>query len=435
LESKALFGELYWQVAPEVKLTGGLRYTDDKKRFTPIPSETLLSNPDYLLQKFGVDYTTLPASFQVLYGQPGDGYPALPDINQQWREVTGRFNAQYTPKLDFTDQTMLYASYSRGYKGGGANPPGIGRNAAPEGMTFKPEFINAYEVGTKNSLLDDSLTLNGDVFFYDYKDYQISKIVERSAANENFNARVWGAELEATWEPLPGLRFNFAGGAQDSVLANGSKSIDVMDRTQGNPNWTLVKPSVTFASNCIAPTAIVAKVIQQLGPTDLQDLCPGGGTADYSNFLPGSPMADAIGESYDPLQHPEANYGQGISKDVSGNELPNAPHFTLSVGAQYAIPVTSDWTALVRTDFYWQTNSWARVYNDNPYDVLHGWSNLNLTLDVIKSDGLQLEFYVKNVLNTTAITDAFLNSDDSALTTNVFTTDPRLIGFSITKSF
>jgi hypothetical protein len=43
--------------------------------------------------------------------------------------------------------------------------------------------------------------------------------------------------------------------------------------------------------------------------------------------------------------------------------------------------------------------------------------------------------YVKNVLDTTAITGAFLNSDDTALTTNVFTTDPRLFGIRVTKNW
>ena len=42
---------------------------------------------------------------------------------------------------------------------------------------------------------------------------------------------------------------------------------------------------------------------------------------------------------------------------------------------------------------------------------------------------------VKNALDTTAITGAFLNSDDTALTTNVFVTDPRLFGVRITKNW
>ena len=60
-------------------------------------------------------------------------------------------------------------------------------------------------------MLDGALTLNGDVFFYNYKDYQISRIVDRTSINDNFNATVRGAELETMWEPAPGLKFNFAG--------------------------------------------------------------------------------------------------------------------------------------------------------------------------------------------------------------------------------
>ena len=88
-------------------------------------------------------------------------------------------------------------------------------------LTFKPEFIDAFELGTKNTLLDGALTLNGDVFYYNYKDYQISQIVDRTSINVNFNATVKGAELEASWEPVPGLKFNFAGGYEDTRIDNG----------------------------------------------------------------------------------------------------------------------------------------------------------------------------------------------------------------------
>ncbi len=93
--------------------------------------------------------------------------------------------ANWTPKLDFTDQTLVYGSFAHGYKAGGANPPGAvlcdysarrGHMAFPiHPLTFKPEFIDAYELGTKNTLLDGGLTLNGDVFFYNYTGYQISR--------------------------------------------------------------------------------------------------------------------------------------------------------------------------------------------------------------------------------------------------------------------
>ena len=56
-------------------------------------------------------------------------------------------------------------------------------------LTFKPEFIDAFELGTKNTLLDGSLTFN-IAFYYNYKNYQISRIVDRTAINDNFDAHV-----------------------------------------------------------------------------------------------------------------------------------------------------------------------------------------------------------------------------------------------------
>ena len=245
LHSWAGFGEVYYQVAPDVKLTGGLRWTDDSKSFTEYPTWTLVA---------------------------GKGYPSFGDVDQQWKEWTGRFVANWTPKLDFTDQTLIYGSYSRGYKGGGANPPGVvpittfgvqieSPSNYTHPLTFAPEFVNAFELGTKNTLLDGAMTLNGDVFYYDYKDYQISEIVDRTAINLNFNATVKGAELESTWEPIPGLRFNFAGGYEDTRIANGQKAIDLMDRTAGHSDWMVVRPFPTQTSNCILPTYVVDDLI------------------------------------------------------------------------------------------------------------------------------------------------------------------------------
>ena len=84
-------------VSKDLKLTGGLRWTDDQKHFTDIPSELLV---------------------------PGYGYPITGVVDQQWNQLTGRAVANWTPKLDFTDQTLVYGSYAHGYKAGGANPPG-----------------------------------------------------------------------------------------------------------------------------------------------------------------------------------------------------------------------------------------------------------------------------------------------------------------------
>src|SRR3546814_5922185 len=73
----------------------------------------------------------------------------------------------------------------------------------PLAQTFRPESVNAFEVGMKNSFGGGKLILNASAFLYDYTDYQVSQVVDRLALNENFDAKMWGAELELAWRPTP----------------------------------------------------------------------------------------------------------------------------------------------------------------------------------------------------------------------------------------
>jgi iron complex outermembrane recepter protein len=437
VNSYAGFGEVYYQPAPELKLTGGLRWTDDRKHFVDIPSWVLVS---------------------------GWGYPVAEVLDQQWKKFSGRFVANWMPKLDFTDQSMFYASYARGYKGGGANPPGpaVGfateASAATHPLTFKPEFNNAYEIGTKNTLGDGALTLDADAFYYDYKGYQISEIIDRTSININVDAKVKGFELESKWEPLPGLSFNFAGGYESSRIDNGQSSIDLMDRTAGHGGWMVVKPYIQETSNCVLPTSVVETLLSGFRANNGGDNAtpvPGAFDGDASALIlacfkaytlgidPGTwlggidplgyPSGQSITTGFDPSAAP--NGGAGFSKDLGGNNLPNTPHFTVSLGAQYSMPVSEDWAATLHGDFYWQSQSWARIFNDRPYDKIRGYSNVNLALILTGASGWQVMGYLKNVFNTTAVTGTFLNSDDTGLTTNVFLTDPRLFGVRVTKNW
>jgi len=417
INSWAGFGEVYYQVTPDIKLTGGLRFTDDEKIFTEYPSWAGLA-------------------FQ--------GIPSAGELTQRWQELTGRAVATWTPKLSFTDESLFYASYSRGYKAGGANPPGVVpifsggvQYSSPtiHPLTFRPEFVNAYEVGSKNTVLGGDMTLNGAAFFYDYKNYQISQIVDRTSVNLNFNATVKGVEMESTWAPGNGLVFNLSAGYQDGTLSGGSQAIDLMDRTAGHSDWMVVRPFITATSNCVLPTYVVNEL---LAHDEITVAC----TQAYSQNLdpvtgkPYVPNPDPINLpgyiGFDPTTAP--NGGEGFMKNLSGNQLPNTPHLTISAGAQYTRPIGKDWAATLRGDVYYQSGSFARVFNDRPYDELHGYTNVNLSLSFADADGLDVMLYAKNLFNTTALTGAFLNSDDTALTTNVFLTDPRLYGIRVTKA-
>src|SRR3546814_20598083 len=74
---------------------------------------------------------------------------------------------------------------------------------------------------------------------------------------------MWGAELELAWRPTPRLRINGNVGYLDTRIANGMKSIDVMNRTQGNAEWTVIKPWMQLASNCIAPKSLVETILSK----------------------------------------------------------------------------------------------------------------------------------------------------------------------------
>ncbi|HEV2561058.1 MAG TPA: TonB-dependent receptor [Rhizomicrobium sp.] len=453
LNSYAGFGEAYYNVTNDLKFTGGLRWTDDRKHFLMVPS---------------------------WIAADGYGYPVAGIVDQQWNQLTGRAVANWTPKLDFTDQTLVYGSFSHGYKAGGANPPGAvfgdqGALNPVHPLTFKPEFVDAYELGTKNTLLDGGLTLNGDVFFYNYKGYQISEIVDRTAINHNYDATVKGAELESTWEPAPGLKFSFAGGYEATRIDNGQSAVDLMDRTAGNTGWYVSKPFISQASNCIFPGYVaqwllhggggspgpsgcelayeagidpVSGAAYKLNPTSCYDYYnngnpdPAGGGCPPSGYAGFDPFAGTPGDPYTGQNTsngidygPAPNDGQGFSKNLGGNQLPNAPHFTTSLSAEYTLPVSEDWAATLHSDFYWQSQSWWRVFNDKTYDKIRGYSNVNVALILTSANGWQVLGYVKNIFDTTAVTGAFLNSDDTGLTTNVFLTDPRLYGVRITKNW
>jgi len=418
VDSYAGFGEANYNVTSDLKLIGGVRWTADRKHFPLIPS-WLLAADSY-------------------------GYPVSGVLDQGWNEWTGRAAANWTPQLDFTDQTLVYASFSHGYKAGGANPPPpIVTGAIPppanevshfaHPLTFAPEFINAYELGTKNTLLDGQLTFNASAFYYDYKGYQISQIVDRTSVNLNFDAHIKGAEIEMTYEPLPGLRFNLGGGYEDARLAKGSKAIDLMDRADlaNHPDWMVYKPFPTMPSNCVLSKYIVGgKLNGTISYTG-----PGTDGWPCSMFYIYHDAADVPGHpTFDPTVD-APNNGEGFYKDLSGNQMPNAPPFTLNFGTQYSLPVTDNWAATLRGDIYWQSNSYWRVFNDMDYDKLRGYANVNLALILTSQNGWQAMGYVKNVFDKTAITGAFLNSDDTALTTNIFLTDPRLFGVRVTKNW
>src|SRR5690606_13447109 len=109
----------------------------------------------------------------------------------------------------FTDQLMGYVQISTGYKGGGVNPRPF---VLPQLLSFNSEELTAYEIGFKSQLLDNTMRLNGAVFFNDYTDIIMTlnpcPLISPGPCALPVNAgtaEVLGAELEMEWYPLDRL--------------------------------------------------------------------------------------------------------------------------------------------------------------------------------------------------------------------------------------
>lgn len=147
--SKAVFGNVSYAVTDALRLSAGVRYTEEKKqydRFTYVESDS-----PFLVSSYGF--------------APPTG---------KWDDTSIMLSADY----QLSDDAMVYARYAQGFKSGGFN----GRaNSTLEATAYDPETADTFEVGAKTAFWDRRLRLNIASFLTKY---------------ENFQARVSGVESD-----------------------------------------------------------------------------------------------------------------------------------------------------------------------------------------------------------------------------------------------
>jgi len=163
--SRAVYGQGSASLTDNLKLTAGVRYTKDSKERTG----------------------TFDLNFINVFGIPQGG-------SGDFSKVTGHLGLDWTP----TGHSLEYAKVDTGYKAGGfttCNPYG-------------PEQVTAYEIGSKNRLLNNTVQLNVSAFYNDYKDQQIATFVPSSVCISNSTvqnaggSRIYG--LEGQFDALLG---------------------------------------------------------------------------------------------------------------------------------------------------------------------------------------------------------------------------------------
>jgi iron complex outermembrane recepter protein len=221
-KSTAAFGQATYSLSDKLRLIGGVRTTKDDKDF-------FSSNPSN---------ANLPA------GSPGSGAGS-------WN----RFDYKLGVERDLSPSSLLYATLATGYRPGSltTGSAAIVRNAALQfvpnsNVVTKPEKLTALEIGSKNQFRNDTVRVNGDVFYYDYKDRQYTYFTTAALPGSNcpngvaasnfgpdwvclieYNAnkvRMIGAELETQWLVTPDDQFSLGIALLD---AKGAESQDIIN--------------------------------------------------------------------------------------------------------------------------------------------------------------------------------------------------------------
>ncbi|PZQ56610.1 MAG: TonB-dependent receptor [Novosphingobium pentaromativorans] len=185
--SYAFFGDFNWAFADKWRLSFGGRWSHDNKKLT---------------NSFARD------------GLIGSG-----DAN--FTKFTPKIGIDYRPSND----VMLYASWSRGYRSGGFSPRAATADTAS--TPFQPETVDAYEIGAKLAAFDKKLEINLAGYVSDYKDMQQNLTVpggplgnQTITGNVPGGALIKGIEMDATLRVTPRLTITASSAYMKSHFRN-----------------------------------------------------------------------------------------------------------------------------------------------------------------------------------------------------------------------
>lgn len=231
--SVAVFGQGTYDLTEDLSFTGGIRYTDDKKGFTPNQFlNTAFINPMVGFMSF-----------------PPGAAPVVPSVPAEvsFDKVTLLGNLSY----QVTDDVLTYATYSQGFKSGGFTQ----RLSPQDGFTrlpsYEPETVDVYEAGFKTTMFDRRVRLNGAFFYTDYSDLQIVVQFNPETQMQSVGpvvlnaaeATIKGFELDLTATPIDGLLLEASLGYVDAgydgfEFDEALVGVSVTDKIVKTPKWS-----------------------------------------------------------------------------------------------------------------------------------------------------------------------------------------------------
>jgi iron complex outermembrane receptor protein len=314
---RAAFGELTWHITPAWQVTGGARFFS---------------------QSFVVGFNeTLPFCGSTCGNSDGEFFVhnAEDDHNHLFK-----LNTSY----DLSSQTKVYATFSEGFRRGGATGlPPVGIYASePQYFTFRPDFAKNYEVGVKGTGLDSRVSYTADLFLVNLTDFQFDSYSPSGlpAVYNGSKARSKGGELQANFKLTPHLTGSLGYSYTQATVTQSTNIYDLpaFGGPGSTPVLTVAIPEGTRLPG--VPRSVVTAAADYrlpIGATNwsatwhldgiYRTSAPGSIPGVYVSGwnMPSAKMIDAV---------IGLDNGRQWSIDMFGTNLTSDPNFTGAVGVQ-----------------------------------------------------------------------------------------------------
>jgi iron complex outermembrane receptor protein len=259
--------------------------------------------------------------------------------------VTGKAGAKY----EFSRRAQVYATYTRGYKGQGADTE-VTVNFS-NNPVVQPEDVNAYEVGFKGSTEDGLLTIAVAAFRADYTNLQVQAnrsdpttgVVSFQATNAG-SSRTQGVEIETTLRPT--TRLSIGAGL------------------------TYLDPSLDANGlNCPIQFQTAAPLIAAGAPTP-------------------------VNTCYRTAASPNTRL-----QDVRNGETPATPHWRVNLNPRFEHPISNSLDGFFQLDASYQSSQNFAIEQD-PNQVQKAYTLLDASIGIRDVDSrYTVTLYVKNLLD------------------------------------
>lgn len=375
----AAFGEVTYSLTERLRFVAGARYTKEKKE----QNGYVFNKESVACAAMGsteVSGATVAASIPQA-ATNGSGTPYLSHCRdtmtgeRTWNDTSWKVGANFDVAVD----SMMYFTVSRGFKAGGFFAAG---DHSDVGNVYEPETLVAYALGSKNRFFGSRLQLNGEVFYWDYKDHQENYLAPQylsvpsfGLVTQNADAEIYGLDVE-----LDALLSDY-----DQLSLKGQ----YLHGEYTNAVFTVASPAELSSGVTVPPSTVCT-------PTRIT-------TARYTI-------------------------------DCTGQQMPRSPEISLSGGYYHTFNLGNRGAIIPGVSFQYSASYWTGV-EYNSLQKQDAFTTYGATLAYESSEkNFSVTAYGDNLTNEAIYQNSFMRPGATAVSTNALRA-PRTYGVRFGAKF